>query len=598
LYNDPNFAPDWNPVNFAPKERVAATNEPLAGRGDSGMQRWSDSKFLVIVSLVLFWLCLATRIPFRSSFLSGYDPVEFALAIRHLDIIHHRPHPPGYILYIGMAKLLSWVINDATLALTTMAALFSALSTVLIFLLAFYMYGRRAALLASAMWVTCPLVWFHGLVGEMYAAAGFGSLATALSVFLFLRSPSRKTAAWAGGAYGLAAALRPDQLLLLAPLFLFPFWRSSLCRRWALFAFCPALALYAAWYIPTLVSVGGYRNYAQLVGTQFSQTVGRGSVFFGAPPVAHLWMVTLLISGLLLGLLPFLVILPILWAVGRPPVRASWSGRNEVLLLAVWAGPFLLFYSLIFISKVGYCIACLPPILLALSRWVVARVVGPDQRGAEKFWSLVSLSVVVSASVFLFVPRLPEPMAAQRPYRLSQSFREAANLSILSCEYDQIRFDQSVKGRYLAQLRKLLLGHNSALVAVQSMPRECLNSLFLDYYFSFVPVYAVTGLGAAVPGVHYPLKAGLIDPSVQPGWYPAGKGSERNPTLAVAKDRVLLLHLRNLHISVNERNGSAREFATEGRDDRSDIYQVFVLQLTPTSSVDITSNGQTLSIVE
>ena len=260
-------------MSFASKERAAATNEPLAGPSDGTMQRWSDSKFLVIGSLVLFGFCIATRIPLRPTFLSAYDPIEFALAMHHLDIIHHRPHPPGYILYVGLAKLLSWFVHDPNLALTTLATLFSALSTVLIFLLAFYMYGRRAALLASAIWVTCPLVWFHGLVGEMYAAAGFGSLATALLVFLFLRSPSRSTAAWAGGAYGLATALRPDQLLLLGPLFLFPFWRSSTCRRWASFAFCPALALYAAWYIPTLVSVGGYKDYAQLVRTQFSESV-------------------------------------------------------------------------------------------------------------------------------------------------------------------------------------------------------------------------------------------------------------------------------------------------------------------------------------
>jgi hypothetical protein len=130
------------------------------------------------------------------------------------------------------------------------------------------------------------------------------------------------------------------------------------------------------------------------------------------------------------------------------------------------------------------------------------------------------------------------------------------------------------------------------------MPRECLNALFLDYYFSSVPVYAVTGLRAAVPGVHYPLKAGPIEPGIQYSWRPAGKGGELNPTLEVAKDRVLLLYLRSLHISVSERNGSARELATEGGDDRSDIYQVFVLHLTPTSSVEITSGGQTISIVE
>jgi hypothetical protein len=214
------------------------------------------------------------------------------------------------------------------------------------------------------------------------------------------------------------------------------------------------------------------------------------------------------------------------------------------------------------------------------------------------FWFLLFFSVVTNASFFLFVPRLPDSMATQKPYRLSQSLREAANLSILSCQYDQIRFDQSVKGRYLVRLQKLPLEHNSAIVVVQSMPRECLNPLFLDYYFPSVPIFAVIGLSATVPGVHYALKAGPIEPGIQYSWCPAGKGGELKPTLAVAKDRVLLLYLRSLHISVNERNGSARELVTEGGDDRSDIYQVFVLHLTPTSSVEITSDGQTISVVE
>jgi hypothetical protein len=309
-------------------------------------------------------------------------------------------------------------------------------------------------------------------------------------------------------------------------------------------------------------------------------------------------MLTLLISGLALGLLPFLVILPVTWALRRPSAQASRGERNEALLLAVWAGPFLLFYSLIFISKVGYCIACLPPILLALSRFVVARVAEQGQSGGRMVWLLLFFSVVINTGVFFLVPRVTEPMAVGWSSRFSQFFPEALNLSILSCEYDQIRFDQSVKDRYVPQLQKLLLRGDSAIVLIQSMPRECLNALFLDYYFPSVPVYAVTGLGTAVPGVHYPLKGGPIEPAIQSGWHPEGIGSERNPTLAVAKDRVLLLYSRSLHVSVNERNGGARELVTEGGDDRSDIYQVFVLNLTPTSSVDITSDGQTVSIVE
>jgi hypothetical protein len=502
-------------------------------------------------------------------------------------------------VFVGLAKLLFRVVHDDNLTLTTLAALFSALSTVLIFLLGFSMYGRRTALLASAVWVTCPLVWFHGLIGEMDPAAGFGSLATALSVFLFLRSPSRSMAAWAGGIYALAAGLRgPDQLLLLAPLFLFPFWRSAACRRWALFAFCPALVACAAWYIPTVASLGSYGNYARLMAGTFSADLEKGSILFGASPIVHIWMLTVLANGLTLGLLPLLVALAVVRALRKPCVHASWTGRNEALLLTVWATPFLLFFSLIFIWRVGQCIACLPPLLLLLSRWVVVRAAGPGQRAATRFWSVLCFCVALNAGVFFLVPRVPESTAGAKSYRLSQLVPEALNRSILSCEYDQIRFDQSVKSRYFTQIRKLLLRDTRAVVLMQREPSECLNFRVLEFYFPNVPVYAVSGLNDPAPGIHHALSVYDRDFPVGSPLLQGGGRSKGVPTLAVAKDHALLLYSKTLRVEVNVRDGSAREVVPEDPDDRLDIYQIYVLSLTPTSLVDITSGRQTISIVE
>ena len=271
---------------------------------------------------------------------------------------------------------------------------------------------------------------------------------------------------------------------------------------------------------------------------------------------------------------------------------------NEALLLIVWAVPFLLFYSLIFIGRIAYCVACLPPILLLLSRWVVLRVVGPDQNGAKRFWSLLFLSVVMNVGVFFLVPRVPEPGATAKSYRLSQLLPEALNLSILSCQYDQIRFDQAVKRRYFAQIRKLLLRDNSAVVLIQRMPPECLNFRVLEYYFPDVPVYGVTGLSDPAPGVHHPLTVGVGGCATYSALRQAGKRRERSPTLALAKDRVILLHSKGLHVEVNVRGGSAREVVAENPDDRSDPYRIYLLSLTPTSSVDVTSGCQTISIAE
>lgn len=132
-------------MRFLSNESVAAINEPPGDRADSRGQGRAKAISLVTCSLLLFPLCRATRIRLGSSLLSGWDPVQFALAIHHFDISKHQPHPPGYIVLVGLAKLPSGLNHDGNLTLTTMAAVFSAFSTVLTFLLAFCMYDARTA---------------------------------------------------------------------------------------------------------------------------------------------------------------------------------------------------------------------------------------------------------------------------------------------------------------------------------------------------------------------------------------------------------------------------------------------------------------------
>jgi hypothetical protein len=585
-------------MTLVSKNAVAAVNPPPVREYDRSTQRWSNSRFLIVGSVVLFCFCLATRIPLRSRLLAGWDPVQFAQAIHHFDIGHDRPQPPGYIVYVGLAKMLFWLVHDDNLTLTTLSALFSALSTVLIFLLAFLMYDRRTALLASAVWATCPLVWFHGLIGEIYASAGFSSLAVGLSAFVLLISPSALTAACAGIVYGLATGLRPDQLLLLAPLVLFPFWRSRACRRWAPLAFFCALVVYAAWYIPTVISAGGYGSYSRLVRTQLSTAVRRENIFFGASPTAHLWMLMRLASGLALGLLPLLVVLAILWMLRRSNMKAKGIRRDDALFLAAWAVPFLLFYSLIFIGRVSYCLACLPPLLLLLSRWAVTTLGGPHRDGKKQFRLCLFLAVVANAGVFLLIPRIPEAKVASKSFSLSRIVPDALNRSLLSCVYDQLRFDQSVKERYFEEIRRFLLQGDSAVLFIQLGPPDCLNGRIFEYYFPYVPFYTALGASDPLPGFRRPprLKQGGSLDEARP--LQESEGGERGPTLEVARNRVLMLCSKGLLLDVNAKGGSARVVMTEDQDDRSDIYQVYDLRLTPTSWVEVRAGRQSVSILE
>ena len=44
------------------------------------------------------------HVPFLAASLEDIDSVNFALGVRDFDVATHRPHPPGYPVYIALGK--------------------------------------------------------------------------------------------------------------------------------------------------------------------------------------------------------------------------------------------------------------------------------------------------------------------------------------------------------------------------------------------------------------------------------------------------------------------------------------------------------------
>ena len=49
-------------------------------------------------------LVIVSRWPFRSHALFSWDSANFAMALDKIDIAMHRPHPPGYLGYVFVAR--------------------------------------------------------------------------------------------------------------------------------------------------------------------------------------------------------------------------------------------------------------------------------------------------------------------------------------------------------------------------------------------------------------------------------------------------------------------------------------------------------------
>jgi hypothetical protein len=118
--------------------------------------------------------------PFLVSTLEDIDSVNFALGIRDFDVAAHRPHPPGYPIYIAAGKAgvaVAGIWGDAersTLEARTLSAISLIGAVVAIVLLygVFSCFRREEettdppwrrfdarALAATALAVASPLFW-------------------------------------------------------------------------------------------------------------------------------------------------------------------------------------------------------------------------------------------------------------------------------------------------------------------------------------------------------------------------------------------------------------------------------------------------------
>ncbi len=154
-----------------------------------------------------------TRIWARSRTLWDWDEALFCMGVREYDVLQHHPHPPGFPLYVGLAKLVHFAVASEFRALqeiTTIAAI--ALFPLLFWIAYELRFPFRTAFLGSLLFVFFPSVWFYG--GTAFSdIPGLALLFAACA--MLLRGCRDRRWYFAGAVLlGLAAAIRPQALLI------------------------------------------------------------------------------------------------------------------------------------------------------------------------------------------------------------------------------------------------------------------------------------------------------------------------------------------------------------------------------------------------
>jgi hypothetical protein len=307
-----------------------------------------------VASIAVVAATVISRWPFRSHALFTWDSANFALGMARIDIAQHRPHPPGYLGYVLVARAIDLVVHDANAALVLWNIFATALAALVIarFVWEITEPGKRtrASTAAAAILLTSPAVWFYSEIAEIYASELLFASLVAYAAWRAARGEDRALY-WSVAALAMAAAFKVVTAILMAPVVLFAWTRVSAPTR-RLTAALGVIALVAgaaAWLLvqPDLVSAV-WRFAAS------SRWLFRGDADHPMRMLNRNVRDTLLAALVGLGALNFVILL--WWMVRDRRLPAGLNGRFATL----WLLPGLFVFVFVIIAKPGYVMPLVP----------------------------------------------------------------------------------------------------------------------------------------------------------------------------------------------------------------------------------------------
>lgn len=423
----------------------------------------------------IFVVAVLARVPFRASYLVNWDSVNFALGVGAFDLESHQPHPPGYLGYVFLGRIIEWLVGDPVVALVAISVVAGAAATMWVYVLATRMVGERAALVAAGLFGTSPLVWYYSEVPLTYIV----EVALALPLIILVlearkhRSPGLLYAAVA--LLSVMGAVRQTSLILFFPLLVF----AALAFPWKVRLRGSVLlgGLVLVWLVPLMVMSGGPLNYLQL-SRQLAELTG-GATWLGAGAGVFQNFIVVTIA-VVLGMHLALLAIPVELTSRRESPSFSQEHRR---LIAVWGFPALFTYLLIHSGQLGYVLLLLPIGIIWASNVLGARL------NTRTFRAAVAAGVLLVANGLGFFV-LPEiAFATVTQGRVEFPDRMATN-TLIQRGIQQVSLPRN--DAHWESMLNWVETFDSSRVAILAEPRDGGSFRHLSFY---LPEFLVYGLG-------------------------------------------------------------------------------------------------------
>lgn len=309
--------------------------------------------------LVAFFLL---RLPLRSQFLINWDAVNFALGIREFDLLHHQPHPPGYLGYVILGRLFATLAGGANAGLTLLSSLAGAVAPASLYVLGRRFVARRHALAAAVLFGLSPVVIYYSAVALTYMVGAAIVIPLVWTCHRAYTERSARHLYTAAVLLALLGSVRQTDMVFLLPLAAFAAWPHP--RRVKVRAAAVLTGLVAAWLLPLVVLSGGLDTYLR-VSRELAALAGGPTSVFSGDVLGLLQNLGFVGGGLLIGLNLTLVVVVRAWRAGVSPHRRLAAADRR--FFSFWIGPALATYLLLHTGQFGYVLLLLPACYLWLA---------------------------------------------------------------------------------------------------------------------------------------------------------------------------------------------------------------------------------------
>jgi hypothetical protein len=359
---------------------------------------------------------LAAHLPSLPVTLDDLDGINFALGVREFDVTRHQPHPPGYPIYIALAKVSTRVMTALGVegAATRGLAIWSVLGGVLLIPGLFALFRALDGSVRHAWWatllaITAPLVWFSALrplsdVPGLAAAV----IAQAMLVRSITSGPSRRYLLGGALLAGLAIGIRSQNFTLTLPLLGLALALPGVTSGWR--TRLETMAAFAvgvlAWAVPLLIASGGLAAYLAALGQQ------GGEDFSGVVMLWNFPTVKVALSALQHTFISpwaklFLAV-PVLLAAAAGAAVVLLQERRVALMVVAIAVPYALFHLLFHETVTVRYALPLVPVMAWLAVRGISRFATPVMPLAVG--TLITLALVVTLSASTHYGRTDTPI--------------------------------------------------------------------------------------------------------------------------------------------------------------------------------------------